>query len=77
MSAILLTDLDYDIFIKQNSFIFKAWKGGLTHDQLCRLDLETRFKYWECLEEQLRKEEEQITKAEAKSASRGRNKYRR
>lgn len=52
--ALGITDLDYIIFLKENAVIFEFWKGALTHEQLCRIDLETRRIYIEELNKQIK-----------------------
>jgi hypothetical protein len=56
--ALSLTDLDYDIFLKENADIFRLWKGALSHEQLCKIDLNTRFKYIKEVNKQIKERNE-------------------
>lgn len=64
--AIAITDLDYEEFIEENSRIFQAWKGALTHTELCRMDIYTRFKYITCLLQQIEERKKQTKEEEEK-----------
>jgi len=47
--------------------MFEAWKGALTHTELCRMDLDSRFRYLQCLEEQAKRKAKQIEQMEDES----------
>lgn len=57
--AIGIIDVDYDVFIRDNAFIFEHWKGALSHSELCKMDVMTRYKYIQHLNKFIKEKQKQ------------------
>lgn len=64
IDAIEWTDINYDEFIEMNAAFFEMWKGALSHSELCKMNILTRYKYFEQMQEYIEKRNKEAKKGE-------------